>query len=73
MRSVYILILLFVASWAYSHDDVAYCTSKGWFIDFNNDSSIDKSLPRNFSEKEMAFFADYDGDGFLDLCEVKVK
>ncbi|EGF51396.1 Repeat domain-containing protein [Bacteroides clarus YIT 12056] len=73
MRSVYILILLFVASWAYSHDDVAYRTSKGWFIDFNNDSSIDKSLPRNFSEKEMTFFADYDGDGFLDLCEVKVK
>lgn len=28
MRSVYILILLFVASWAYSHDDVAYRTSK---------------------------------------------
>lgn len=21
----------------------------------------------------MTFFADYDGDGFLDLCEVKVK
>ena len=73
MRSIYILIFLFITSWVYSHDDVAYRTSKGWFIDFNNDSSIDKTLFRNISEKENAFFADYDGDGILDLCEVKVK
>lgn len=73
MRSIYILIFLFITSWVYSHDDVAYRTSKGWFIDFNNDSSIDKTLFRNISEKENAFFTDYDGDGILDLCEVKVK
>ena len=67
-------ILLSVVSFslavgAGAHDDLSYRTQAGWNFDIGNQSVISQTLDAVFTGG--ACVGDYDGDGWVDICEVE--
>ncbi len=63
------LLCLFLSMNA--HDDLIYRTQSAWLVDYGNQSKISKSI--NSSFESGACVGDYDGDGLIDICEIKTS
>ncbi len=70
MKKVIIILLSFISCAAFAHDDIAYQTSSGWSVDYGNTGNTDKTYPASSIGSVKTFFADYNGDGYFDLCKV---
>ncbi len=70
MKHFQFIILLFISVSSFGQDELGYLTSSGWSIDYNNDSTIDKTYPAGYAGSIATFFSDYNGDGYIDLCKV---
>jgi hypothetical protein len=70
MKHLIFIFLAFSSIIAFAHDDVAYRTTSGWSIDYGNNTTIDKTYPASYAGSVATFFADYNGDGLLDLAKV---